>query len=165
MSRKVVLAVVICCVSLGSIASSVSAESTTVKGSGDIKKLFVKNGSGAVTAKVYGFLGPCSAHYFRIWIFWGKKAAYQADGGCYPGGKWITSLYYLADRNSGSGGTKVKCGKFRLTFNQKEKSWRAFLPRGCMDNAPDRVRVLSNGDNYGSTTGGEAGPTKALRRG
>lgn len=165
MSRKVVLAVAIGCVALGSVLPSASAESTTVKGSGDIKKMFVKNGSGAVTTKVYGFLGPCEAHYFKILIFWGQKAAYQADGGCYPGGQWITSLYYLADRNSGSGGKKVKCGKFRLTYNATEKSWRAFIPRRCMGRAPDRVRVKSDGDNYGSTRGGEAGPTRALRQG
>jgi hypothetical protein len=165
MRRKVVLAIAVGSVSLGCLAPSASAESTTVKGTGDIKKMYVKNGSSALVTKVFGFKGACQAHYFRIQIFWGQKAAYQADGGCYPGGQWITSLYFFSDRNAGSGGTKVKCGQFRLTYNATERSWRAFVPRSCLVKAPNRVRVKSDGDNYGSTTGGEAGPTRALGRG
>ncbi len=146
------------------VVPAASADSVTVRGTGDIDKLSVNNGDKALTAKLYGFAAPCDAHYFKIVVFWGSKPAYQASGGCYPGGQWITSLEYFPNRN-GQDSQPVKCAKFKLAYNTKGKHYRLSLPRGCMSKAPDRVKVRSDGDNYGSTTGGEVGPTKGLGRG
>jgi hypothetical protein len=141
------------------------AKSTTVEGTGDIERMSVNNGDRAVTVKLRGFAAPCEAHYFKIVVFWGKKRAYQADAGCYPGGTWATSLYYLPNRDKGESGVPVGCKRFKIAYKEDRGIYRAFMPRKCLGKAPDRIRVRASGDNYGSTTGGSAGPTKALARG
>jgi hypothetical protein len=148
------------------LGSSAGAESTKVKGSGDIAKMTADNAKGGVTVKLYGFDKPCQAHYIAIFVEWGNKAAYQADAGCYNAAppKWLTSLSYLPDRNTREG-KLVKCAKFRVTDTAKLNEYRVFVPRSCMGHAADRVRVRAEGDNYGSARPGVAGPTKLLRRG
>jgi hypothetical protein len=148
------------------LGASAGAESTTVKGTGDILKLSASNASTALTVKVYGMGGPCEAHYLAILIEWGKKVAYRADGGCYTHDTpvWETSLYYVTDVTTREG-KEVKCPKFRLTYNTKGRFYRASIPRACLPHAADRVTVRAEGDNYGSARGGAAGPTKRLRRG
>ena len=140
------------------------AESQTVQGTGAIKKLTANNGDNKVVAKLKGMDAPCEAHYFKVVIFWGKKKAYQADAGCY-GTEWIPSLYYQANRNSGQGGKEVKCDKFKVAYDKDLGGYKVVVPRKCMDEAPDKIKVRAEGDNYGSPMPGEAGPTKALARG
>jgi hypothetical protein len=140
------------------------AESDTVQGTGVIKKMSVDNAQKAVTVKLKGLAGPCDAHYFRVLIFWGKKKTYQADAGCYQG-KWIPSLYYYPNRNNTSNGDPVGCEKFKVAYNKDKGLWRVFVPRKCLDLAPDKIKVRAEGDNYASPMPGEAGPTKALARG
>ena len=140
------------------------AESQSVQGTGVLKKMSVNNGDRKVTVKLKGFDAPCEAHYFRVLLFWGKKKAYQADGGCYQG-KWITSLYYYSNRDSGTGGDPVGCERFKLAYDKDKSQYRVFVPRKCLDLAPDKIKVRAEGDNYSSPMPGEAGPTKALARG
>ena len=146
------------------VVPAASADSVTVNGSGDIDKMSVNNGKKALTVKLYGFDPPCEAHYFKVVVFWGGKPAYQASGGCYPGAQWITSLEYFSNRNA-QDSKPVRCPKFGLAYKAAGKHYKLTIPRTCMKKAPDRVKVRSEGDNYRSTTGGEAGPTKALGRG
>jgi hypothetical protein len=140
------------------------AESQSVQGTGAIKRMSVDNAQKAVTVKLKGLEKPCAAHYFRVLLFWGKKKAYQADGGCYQG-KWITSLYYYSNRDSGTGGDPVGCERFKLAYDKDKSQYRVFVPRKCLDLAPDKIKVRAEGDNYSSPMPGEAGPTKALARG
>lgn len=140
------------------------AESQSVQGTGDIKKMSVNNGEKAVVVKLKGMDKPCEAHYFKVVIFWGKKKAYQADAGCY-GVKWIPSLYYQANRNSGQGDDEVKCEKFKVAYDKDTGLYRIFVPRKCLDLAPDKIKVRAEGTNYSSAMPGEAGPTRALARG
>jgi hypothetical protein len=141
------------------------ADSQTVQGTGAIKKMSVNNGDNKVVVKLKGMDPPCEAHYFRAIIFWGKKKAYQADAGCYQG-EWIPSLYYQPNRNSGGQGDEaVKCGKFKVAYDKDKGTYKIVVPRKCMDEAPDKIKVRAEGDNYASPVPGEAGPTKALARG
>jgi len=153
-------------------AASAGAESTTVKGTspGDITKMSVNNAKTALTVKVYGLFGKnCnsrSVSSFRVTVGWGQ-AAYRAEANCYAGEtpRWITGLYYVADGADGSGGKKVTCPKFQVTYDAMARAYRVFFPRTCMSRAADRVKVRSEGLNSGSAAPGAAGPTRALRRG
>ena len=119
-------------------ATSAGAASQTVAGTGDIEKLVVD---------------------------WGTKAGYEIDNGCYSGGTWAASLVYLADRAAPEGGTIVECPKLRFTWDAAAKAHRAKVPRSCIPKAGNKLRVRAEGVNFTSVTGGEAGPTKRLRRG
>lgn len=149
-----------------SLVQSAGAESVTVQGNGDIDKMYVNNAQNAVTIKVYGLGAPCGgAQKINIRVQWGDTAAYQAEAGCYSaewGGK---ELYYLPHRGDPESARKVDCSGFRLTYNSADGFYRAFVPRSCMPRADNRVKVSSSGNNYGSMTGGSAGPTRSLRRG
>ena len=148
-----------------SLAGSASAASQTVQGSGDIEKMVVNNAKTALKVDLFGFQPPCEAHYMKVVLDWGTKAGYEISNGCYPGATWAKSLSYLSDRSKPEGGKIVTCPKLRFSYSAADKSYRAHVPRTCIPKAGNRVRVSSSGDNYGSVTGGEAGPTRSLRRG
>ena len=154
----------VCCLVAASVAMG---ESQTVNGKGDIKKMTADNAQRAVKVKLSGLGKPCEARQMTITVFWGTKPAYQVQAGCYGGTTWASGLYYTADRRDGSLATKkVRCPGFRLRYDSGAKVWRAFVPRGCLSKAPNRIRVKSDGVNYaGSAIPGEAGPTRLLRRG
>lgn len=150
-----------------SLALPAHAESVTVRGSGDIVKMVAKNADRAVVVKVFGIGKPCeAAQHISIQIQWGRSAAYEARANCAGYVDWDKSLRYLADRDGGSSARQdVACAGFRLTYNADKKFHRAFVPRSCLRKANHRVRVEANGNNFGSTTGGTAGPTRLLNRG
>ena len=151
------------------LAASAAGESQTVQGKGDLKKMAATNAQGAVKVKLFGFRGPCEAKEFTIDVFWGTKPTYQVQAACTAGTTWTRGLYYDADRTDDNGALaekRVQCPGFRLKYNSTDKYWRAVLPRECLSEAPDRVRVKSEGVNYaGSAIVGEAGPTRRLSRG
>ena len=148
-----------------SLAGSASAASQTVQGSGDIEKMVVNNATIALKVNLFGFGPPCDAHYMKVVLDWGTKAGYEISNGCYPGATWAKTLSYLPDRSKPEGAKIVTCPKLRFSYSEADKSHRAFVPRTCIPKAGNRVKVSSSGDNYGSVTGGEAGPTRSLRRG
>ena len=148
-----------------SLAGAASAASQTVQGSGDIEKMVVNNAKKAFTVNLFGFEPPCEAQYMKVIVQWGKKAAYQIENGCYPGATWAKTLTYLPDRSNPESAKIIECPKLRFTYAAASKSHRARVPRSCMPKAADRVKVRSSGNNYGSMTGGEAGPTRSLKRG
>ena len=149
------------------LAVPATAESQTVSGEGDIKKMFVKNGQDALTAKVYGIGTPCDgARWLNVTIKWGRTSAYKVQAACYPGETgWQENLYYYPDRDNPETARLVDCGKFSMTYNSDDVFHRVFIPRGCMGKAANGVKVLSDGLNTSSTTGGTAGPTRLLARG
>lgn len=148
------------------LSASALAESQTMGGQGDLKKMTADNGRKAVSVKLFGFKGPCQAKQFSIEIFWGKKPAYQVQAGCYGGTKWGSGLYYAADRADGYSNNKVRCGEFSLKYTKSKTLWHAIVPRSCLSKAADRVRIKAEGINYaGSAMPGMAGPTRRLRRG
>ena len=71
----------------------------------------------------------------------------------------------MPDRSKPEGGRIVTSPKLRFGYSEADKSYRVDVSRSCIPKAGNRVRVSSSGDNYGSVTGGEAGPTRSLRRG
>ena len=152
-------------VSALSLAGPASAASQTVQGSGDIDKMVANNAATAVKVSLFGFKPPCEAHYMKVVLDWGTKAGYQIENGCYPGGTWAKSLSYVPDRSKPETAKIVDCPKLRFSYSETNKSHRAHVPRSCIPKAANRVRVRSSGNNYGSMTGGEAGPTRLLRRG
>ena len=115
------------------------AESQSVQGTGAIKKMSVNNGDNEVVVKLKGMDTPCEAHYFKVVLFWGKKKAYQADAGCYQR-KWIPSLYYHSNRNSGQGGEPVKCEKFKIAYDKDKGPYRIFVPASASTTRPTRSR-------------------------
>jgi hypothetical protein len=163
--RKINLVLALTMVSVLSFAAWASAASQTVQGTGDIEKLVVNNAQKALKVNLYGFDPPCEAKYMKILITWGKKAAYAVDNGCYPGSTWAKSLVYMSNKAKPEGGKLVDCKKLRFRYVKSDGSHRAVVPRSCMPKARDKVKVSAYGNNFSSTTGGEAGPTKSLRRG
>jgi len=147
------------------LAGSASAASQTVQGSGDIDKMVVNNAQTALKVNLFGFAPPCEAHYMKVVLDWGTKAGYQIENGCYPGATWAKTLTYLPNRSKPESAKIVSCPKLRFSYSEATKSHRAHVPRSCIPKAGNRLRVRSSGDNYGSMTGGEAGPTRSLRRG
>ena len=146
-------------------AASAGAASQTVQGTGDIDKLVVNNARSALKASLFGLGAPCDAKYMKLTVDWGTKAGYEIDNGCYPGATWSDSLVYLADRSAPEGGKIVDCPKLRFTWDEDAGAHRAKVPRSCIPKAGNKLRVRAEGVNFTSVTGGEAGPTKRLRRG
>lgn len=150
-------------------AGVAGAASQTVAGDkyggqlGDVTKIVVDNGNRAVSTKVFGLGKPCVGAKFISVKVQNKrgKTLYTGEAGCYPGPTdmvWKTGLY---DR----GGSKVKCGKFSISRIKSNGAYRVLMPRGCLSNAPNRIKVEVDAQNWGSVTGGHAGPTKLLGRG
>jgi hypothetical protein len=127
--------------------------------------MVVNNARTALKVTLHGFAAPCEAHYMSVKISWGTKAGYELTNGCYPGATWATGLSYLPKRAKPEGGKVANCPKLRFKYSKADKTYRAHVPRACIPKAADRIKVSSSGDNYGSVTGGEAGPTRSLRRG
>jgi hypothetical protein len=140
------------------------AEQQTVNGTGDITKMAVNNGQTALTTKVFGLGKPCGgAQYVHVHVLWGTQPEYEVDGDCIQGA-WYKGLFYRSDRD-GSDSKEVNCPDFKLTYNSTGHFYKVFIPRSCMGKANNRVKVRADAVEYGSTTGGEAGPTKLLGRG
>ncbi len=146
-------------------AASAVAASQTVQGTGDIDKMVANNAQSALKVALFGLAAPCDAKYMKITVDWGTKAGYAIDNGCYSGGTWAHSLVYLADRSAGEGGKIIECPKLRFGWDEDAEAHRAKVPRSCMPKAGNKLRVRAEGLNFTSVTGGEAGPTKRLRRG
>jgi hypothetical protein len=165
--RRLCAVLVLCLVSLLTVGSGVAnAGSQEVKGKGDIKRMSANNGTKALTAQVVGVGRPCSgARDLSVQIVnRNNRILYIAQGVCTAGVQWDTTLYYTATGDI-QDEKRVPCRNFKFTRNNTTGAYRIVIPRGCLDNAPNRVRVKSEGVNYGSATGGHAGPTKLLTRG
>jgi hypothetical protein len=150
-------------------AGVAGAASQTVAGDkyggkvGDVKKIVVNNGQRAVSTKVFGLGKPCRGAKFISVKVQNKrgKTLYTGEAGCYPGDPdliWGTGLF-------DKGGSEVKCGKFDISRIKSNGAYKVFMPRSCLSNAPNRIRVEVSAQNWGSVTGGHAGPTKLLGRG
>ncbi len=141
------------------------AESQTVAGTGDITKMVANNATDVLTAKVFG-LGPrCGgAQYLHVLVKdrYGKLR-YEADGDCISA-QWYIGLYYTST-GVREDETAVNCPGFAITRNSTSGTYLALMPRTCLGNAPNRVKLQAEGANYGTMTGGTAGPTKLLNRG
>lgn len=138
-----------------SMTVSAHADSTTVPGSTDIKKMYVDNATGAVVVKIHGPGGKCAIRWVSATIRGRDGVTYRATGGCYPGAVWSKGL---------EKGTKlVQCSGYKLTYNAPGKFWRFFVPRTCMPQLTNKIKVA--GELPQSAVPGEAGPTPWLARG
>jgi len=154
MRRTFAVLVAVAALVLG-LTGPANAESTSVAGSGDIAKMYVKNGSGAVVVKIYGPGGKCDIRYVAAKLRGRDGVTYKATGGCYPGNTWIKGL---------SRGTKtVACSDFKLGYNATGDFWRFYIPRTCLSRLTNKIKV-SGELTYGPIPG-EAGPTRWLARG
>lgn len=146
-------------------AGVANAQSETVTGTGDITKIIVGNGTSSLTAKVFGLGVECGgAQYLHVEVLNRiGRLLYTADGSCIQA-VWHVGLYYTAT-GIPEDNTAVKCPAFTFTRSQKTGAYRTEMPRSCLVNAPNRVKVRAEGANYGSMTGGTAGPTQLLARG
>ncbi|MBA3718872.1 MAG: hypothetical protein H0W95_01045 [Nocardioidaceae bacterium] len=145
-------------------AGVAAAESQTVEGTGDIDRMVASNGQNAVTAKVFGMAPPCDTHYLWVTVNWRGADLYRAEAGCYPGGIWAKGLYYH-DSADDQNPDQVNCDGFVFRWDGERQLFKVVIPRSCLDNAPNRIRVAAEGHVYSSTTGSEAGPTRLLARG
>src|SRR5687768_8921947 len=123
------LALLASMVILFAFAPGASAESQTVDGTGDIKKMYANNGENALTVKVYGIGKPCDgARHFTITVKWGQDSAYKVEAGCY-GADWAESLWYLEDRSDPESAKEVNCDGFRVTYNSDKTFHKAVMSR------------------------------------
>ena len=147
--------------------TSASAETVTVNGTGEITSVTVNNASGAVKAKVKGIGKPCDvAQYLHLTVKSRRTGAYRIEGSCIQG-SWYTGLYYDPSGTfDGSGDIgKVNCSDWFLKYDSDMHLFRARVSRDCLRHSPDRVKVLTEGANYGSTTPGGSAKTGLLNRG
>jgi hypothetical protein len=130
---------------------------------GDIKKIVASNGKNAVSTKVFGLGKPCGGAQFLSVKVQNKsgKTLYAGEAGCFSGPDGPVWDAYMIDK----GDAIVKCGKFSVNRIKSNGAYKVIMPRGCMSNAPNRIRVEVDGHNFASATGGHAGPTKLLARG
>ena len=141
---------------------SALAAKQTVDGKGDITKMKVVNGDKSVSVALFGLEELCGGtRQANVEISWGTKAGYEYDGIC-PHGEWGEGIFYYAD-HSAQEGKSVNCAKLNVRFARG--AVRIRIPRSCISKAADRIRVKAKGHNFGTLQGGEAGPTKRLRRG
>lgn len=149
-----------------------SAESETVRGdapgpgTGDISKMVASNGVDAVTAKVFGLGKPCTgARDLSVYVENRRgRILYHAQGVCSAGTTWSTNLYYTATGNT-QDEKRVRCSTFTFARSKATGAYKVVMPRRCLGNAPGAVRLEAEGSNWGTVTGGHAGPTSLLRRG
>jgi hypothetical protein len=141
-----------------------SAESVTVQGTGNITKMYVNNGDSKITVKVYGLKKPCEAQSLWVTVKSRETAQYRAEAGCYQG-TWHKGLYLYANGDTTTGGTKKNCDGFVFKYVTDGKFYKVIMPRSCVGKLPNKVKVSSEGIDYGSATPGFAGPTKLLARG
>ena len=147
------------------LAGPAAAESTTVSGAagGPLKKMFVSNGTNAVVAKVHGPGKTCDrVRWVKIRLRDGDGTKYAAIGACYPGdpasgGGWKTSLE--------TDSALVSCDGFTLTYDGTANFWRFQVPRSCLTELANRIKVSGELVTTTSAIGGEAGPTPWLSRG
>jgi hypothetical protein len=142
-----------------------NGESQTVSGTGDITRMVADNGTNAVTTKVFGLGRPCGgAWYLHVDVTnRNGRLLYRAEGGC-TSGEWHTGLYYTSTGVI-EDATPVRCRNFSFARSRATGAFRVEMPRGCLDHAPARIKVKADGANYGTLTGGAAGPTRLLTRG
>jgi hypothetical protein len=161
MRRVLALTLAVCLLPV--LAGAAYAETQTVDGSGDITKLVANNATNTLTAKVSG-LGPRCGGVQYVHVFVKNrngKLLYEADGDCISAA-WYTGLFYTPT-GAREDATAVSCAGFALT--RTNGVYIVKMPRSCLGHAPDRVKLKVEGANYGTTTGGKAGPTKLLDRG
>lgn len=148
------------------------AESQTVAGDkyggnvGDITKMTADNGSNAITVRIFGLGKPCGGTQsltVDVKTPLGKTK-YFAQAGCYGGTTWLKGLWYTPT-GAPEDGVEVTCAGFELGRGRTTGVFRVVMPRSCLTNAPNKVKIEARGNNFGSATGGHAGPTTALVRG
>lgn len=164
MRRALAFLFALLCLSVA-VGGAANAESQQVGGTGDITSMTVNNGTKTLTAKVFGIKAPCSGAAY-LWVSVRNRSGtllYRAEGVCTAGVEWHTDLYYTATGDPNDE-TPVDCPNFAFTRNDTTNSYQVKMPRGCLDNAPNKLIVDAEGLNYGSM-GGTAGPTRVLARG
>jgi hypothetical protein len=140
------------------LAGPVAAESQTVVGTSDIKKMAVSNGQSSVVAKVYGPGGKCSkVKEVAIHLTDKDGTDFTARGACHPGGVWGMSLDLPT--------SGVSCPDDKLAYNATGKFWRFEVPRTCLDGLANGIRVDGWLVTWTNAKPGLAGPTRRLTRG
>ena len=147
------------------LAPAAGAASQTVAGQGDIEKMYANNGDKGITVKLFGLEKPCGGtQYMNVQVKWGDKEAYEVDGACVSG-SWGYDLFYLADRSNPEGSKKKSCDGLKVSYNKDKGFLKTYIPRSCIPKANNKVKIQSEGHNFGTMTGGSAGPTKLLAKG
>jgi hypothetical protein len=140
------------------LAGPAAAESQTVVGSSDIKKMFVSNGQDAVVAKIYGPGAKCSkVKELAIHLTDKDGTEFTARGACHPGDVWGKSLDLPT--------AGVSCPGFRLAYNATGKFWRFDVPRTCLKGLANGIKVDGWLVTWTNPSPGLAGPTRRLARG
>jgi hypothetical protein len=140
------------------LAGPAAAESQTVDGKSDIKKMFVSNGQDAVVAKVFGPGGKCSkVKELAIHLTDKDGTDFTARGACHPGNVWGKSLDLPT--------AGVPCPDFKLAYNATGKFWRFEVPRTCLEGLANGIKVDGWLVTWANAVPGLAGPTRRLSRG
>jgi hypothetical protein len=163
MPRVLAIMVSLCLLWVFGGGDTAYAEKQTVNGSGDITKLVANNATSKLTAKVLGLGSRCGgAQYLHVFVKnKNGRLLYEADGDCISA-QWGVGLYYTST-GVREDEVPVDCPDFAITRNAG--AYTVSIPRSCLDHAPNRVKVKVEGANFGTMTGGTAGPTKVLYRG
>lgn len=140
---------------LTALAGPSAADSQTKSGEGDLTKMWVNNGKSAVTVKLFAPGGKCKVANLMVTVT-GADNLFYAYGACPSPGTWKSGLQ---NKNL----AKVACSGFKLTYNKDNKFWRVYVPRTCLKNLGNKIKVSA----YVQVSGvpGAAGPTKWLGRG
>ena len=133
-----------------------SADSVTVQGTGDIDKMTANNADNAVVVKVFGPGGKDEVRWVNVRIKGTDGVTYTAQAGWY-GKDWAKSL--------SRGDTLVTCGNLAITYNATGGFWKVFVPRGCLGQLTNRIKVKGELVAVGSAKGGGTTWTSWIAKG
>lgn len=152
MKRTIGVLLCVLALTVGLMAAS-SAETVTKTGTGELKKIVATNGANAVTVKVYGPGGACKIRQLQVNLTGRDGKKYDISGTCHE--TWVKYIYY--------GQTRVRCADFVMRYNSDLKFWRVYVPRSCLKNLTNRIKVQAL--IFGPAAPSTAGPTRWLTRG
>jgi hypothetical protein len=139
------------------VPGAAHAAQTSVEGTGAYEKLVLANKQTKIVVKMYGpGGGPCEVDYVTAKLRDKDGTRYTIAAGCYPGAVWGVSL--------SRGDQLVECEDLKLAYQSTDGYWNGVMPRSCLDDLANRVKVTTSWIDDGSPTANEAGPTRYVAR-
>ena len=158
MRRAFVLTLVPLVLCTAGLSGTASAETTSVKGTEAFTKLVLDNQQDQVVIKMFAPGGKNKVRWLNAIVRDKDGTRYALHAGWY-GEEWQVSL---SDPVSDE---LVPCKALALGYNSDRGFWKGVIPRGCLDDLANRIKVNDAQVVDDSPTPGTAGPTPYVARG
>ncbi len=149
------LALASCFVTLGfTLAAPASAEFANLEGAGDIVNLYANNKDRKVVVKISAPVEKVNSVEARM---------KGTDGTIY---RAVILNSPVGDKALYKGqGNDVNCPNLSINTNEKDQYWKFVIPRGCLDDLTNKIKVKGYYAAAGAPGFSTVGYTPALRRG